>query len=106
MNSPTEVMTSRARLIMCSVDLPARALLLNMRQYNGQHGCVYYEDDGTPRLSSHLHRNWPYTSDPVPHIHAKMLEDADKAVSDGEAVCTYNIRMNVHTKCTCKGRIM
>ena len=41
---------------MCSVDLPARAIVLNMKQWNGAHGCLYCESPGTVLPGDHLHR--------------------------------------------------
>lgn len=47
--SPHGTVTSKARLLMCTADLPARAQILNMKQYNGKQGYAYCEDEGTPR---------------------------------------------------------
>ena len=58
--NPAKEITSKARLLMCPVDLLARASMLNMKQYNGKYGCSQCEDEGQPRSSSHLVRNWPY----------------------------------------------
>ena len=44
--------TVKERLLMCSVDLPARALVLNMKQFNGRYGCCYCEDKGVLRSTS------------------------------------------------------
>ena len=52
--SPDGVVISKAKLLMCSVDLPARALVLNMKQYNGKFACAYCENEGTPRATSAL----------------------------------------------------
>ena len=35
-------------LLTCSVDLPARSLVLNMKQYNGRYGCSFCYDEGKP----------------------------------------------------------
>ena len=51
MNSPAGEITCKARLL-CSVDLPARASVLNMKQFNGKYGCSQCEDEGQPRASS------------------------------------------------------
>lgn len=49
----------RAILLSCSVDLPARAMLLNMKQWNGRHGCLYCNHEGVTLGTDHLHRYWP-----------------------------------------------
>jgi hypothetical protein len=49
----------RCILLMSAVDLPARALLLNMKQYNGMYGCSFCYSEGTTKRGSPLHRFWP-----------------------------------------------
>lgn len=55
-------MRARGMIILCCVDLPAQALILNMKNFNGKFGCAMCEDPGVPRSSCHMHRNWPYTT--------------------------------------------
>jgi hypothetical protein len=55
-------MKANAMLVLCCVDLPAQALTLNMKSYNGKFACALCEDPGVPRASCHMHRNWPFTS--------------------------------------------
>ena len=50
--------TLRTTLLMCSVDLPARCLCANMKQFNGKHGCIYCENPGTARPSCPSVRDW------------------------------------------------
>ena len=45
-SNPVGEITCKARLLMCSVDLPARAFVLNMKQFNGKYGCSQCEDEG------------------------------------------------------------
>ena len=52
-NTPSGKMVSKARLLMCAVDLPARASVLNMKQFK-KWGCTYCEDEGVPRPTCHL----------------------------------------------------
>ena len=49
--------TCKAMLLLCSADLPARALISNMKQYNGFHACSICTDPG----SHTTHHIWPYT---------------------------------------------
>ena len=85
--SPDGVVISKAKLLMCSVDLPARALVLNMKQYNGKFACAYCENEGTPRATSALHRNWLYSSDYVLRTHDSVISNAEEATVEGDAVC-------------------
>ena len=65
--------TAKVRLLMTTLDLPAKALVLNMKQFNGEFGCSYCEDRGEPRPTTHLHRNWPYTETGTQRSHAGMI---------------------------------
>ena len=51
--APCGEVTSKARLLLSSFDLPARASVLNMKLFNGKFACAYCEDEGVPRASSH-----------------------------------------------------
>ena len=79
MNSPAGEITCKARLLMCSVDLPARASVLNMKQFNGKFGCSQCEDEGKPRANSHLVRNWLYSLSSVPRTH-RVTANAKEAL--------------------------
>jgi len=37
----------RAKLLFCVFDLPARAAVLNLTQWNGRYSCTYCLDEGT-----------------------------------------------------------
>ena len=45
-DTPVGAMVARVALLLCSVYLPARALITNMKQWNGINGCLYCEDAG------------------------------------------------------------
>lgn len=47
MLSPDGPKCLRAKLLCCVFDLPARAMTLNLTQWNGQYGCTYCLDKGT-----------------------------------------------------------
>ena len=51
---------------MATADLPAKALLMNMNQYNGKYPCAHCEHEGVPR-ALHLLRDWPYQKYPCAH---------------------------------------
>ena len=69
----------KARLLLSSVDLPARAVVLNMKQFNGEFGCCYCEDRGVPRPTSALHRNWPYLADSTARTHQSIVSNVRAA---------------------------
>ena len=54
---PSGQMQAHAMLLHCSVDLPARALVLNMKHFNGQCGCCYCEDQEKTSPTNRLHRS-------------------------------------------------
>ena len=71
---------------MCAVDLPARASVLNMKQFNGKWGCTYCEDEGVPRPTCHLVRNWPYSTTSTPRTHESIVRNARRALRENDAV--------------------
>ena len=73
-------------LLLSSVDLPARALLMNMKQYNGKFGCLYCEDPGVTLPNNSLHRFWPGMRDGKARTHQSILCDIKAAVVTGEPV--------------------
>lgn len=88
--TPAGVMTARAIVLNCSADLPARAMVSNMKQFNGRHGCLYCEEEGTTVGGDHLHRYWPHQTATVPRTHASLLRNAQTATTTGTCVCTHN----------------
>ena len=46
--------------MLSSADLPGKALMANMKQYNGEQGCSVCEDKGKTVGTGGLHRIWPY----------------------------------------------
>lgn len=90
-DSPIGSITAKARLLMCSLDLPAKAIVLNTKQFNGQHGCSYCEDEGVPRVRTHLHRNWPYLTSSVTRTHTGMIQNAREAFQNGAPVSVLEI---------------
>lgn len=86
-HTPVGTMRAGAILLTCTVDLPARAMLINMKQFNGIHGCLYCEDEGTVLGADHLHRYWPQQSTSVQRSHASLLRNAEEATRTGTTVC-------------------
>ena len=54
-----------AMLMVCSLDLPAKAALLNMKQFNGANSCSVCDAPGQTCPGSHLHRFWPFDQEGV-----------------------------------------
>ena len=80
-------------LLFSCVDLPAQALMLNMKQFNERWGCNWCKDEGVPCATSHLHRNWPYKPSVVLRTHQSMLNNAHdsragSSVSSGSSLLT------------------
>lgn len=55
----------KATLLLSSADLPAKSLMANMKQFNGEKGCSVCEDEGKTVGVGGLHRIWPYTMDMI-----------------------------------------
>lgn len=84
-STPRGVQNARAILLVASVDLPARAILMNMKQFNGEYGCLYCENPGTTTPGKHLHRYWPRTASSIRN-HDSLLENAVDAVQNKKPV--------------------
>ncbi len=78
--------TLRAAVIALSCDLPARALVLNMRQFNGRHGCHLCEDEGKTAAGNPLFRWWPYNDHQELRTEKSIIENAVKATMEDEIV--------------------
>ena len=96
-NSPQGIKTCRAILLLACVDLPAQAKMINMKSHNGKFACAHCEDEGVPRASCHLHRDWPYQINCLPRSHGSMMQNARDTLASSSAVSL----MLVHV-CTCK----
>ena len=87
MVTPEGEKTARCILLMSAVDLPARALLLNMKQYNGIQGCSFCYSEGKSKRSSPLHRYWPPTlTVPVLRTSQSIRENAAQATITNDPV--------------------
>ena len=83
---------------MCSLDLPAKATVLNTKQFNGQHGCTHCEDEGVTRTTTHLHRNWPYCTSSIARTHRGIIDNIREVVQNKVPVSTTCIYI-VHVIC-------
>lgn len=76
----------RFHLLAVALDLPARAMVLNMKQFNGKFGCCYCEDEGANPPNQPTLRYYPYDSASIPRQHNSMISDARCAVDKREPV--------------------
>ena len=76
---------SRAMLLLSSCDLPAKALVSNMKAYNGEYGCTICEDTGEGS-SNPLHRIWPFREVNVIRTKQECYKSIRQAVEKKEAV--------------------
>jgi hypothetical protein len=79
----------RVALVAASCDLPARALVLNMRQFNGRHGCHLCEDEGQTSAGNPLFRWWPPSSTQKLRTKKSLTEDSIKATTNDEVVSSF-----------------
>lgn len=86
MNTPDGQHTAHAVLLQCSADLPARASITNMKNFNGFCGCLYCLNPGTTEPSAPLHRFWP--KDPSASLRTKdgFIQDGKSALTSGDPV--------------------
>ena len=72
---------------MATVDLPAKAMILNVKQFNGKHGCTNCEYEGIPRPSAKMIRDWPYREDCMKErTHSSMIQYARQSVKEKAVV--------------------
>ena len=85
MNTPDGLLEARATLLLCSMDLPARAHVMNMKKYNGMCSCLFCYHPGVTAPGNHLHRFWPARMTRN-RTHASLLQDARTALTNGKPV--------------------
>ena len=88
-DTPVGAKVARVALLLCSVDLPARTLITNMKQWNRLNGCLYCEGQGVTIGGDHLHRYWPYQPSSSLRSRASLLSNAEMVVITGNAVNYY-----------------
>ena len=62
-----------------TADLPARAALMNMKQYNGKCARHLCKSEGTAFGQHNLHRCWPFEKNPEKRRHHDQIRFATKA---------------------------
>ena len=81
--------TAKAMLLLCSADMPARAIITNMKLFNGEHGCSTCEDPGDNKSGpSALNRLWPFQEVNVIRTKQMVYTAITKATEQKQAVCS------------------
>ena len=93
--TPSGCTTIRAAIIAMTLDLPARALVLNMRQFNWLHGSHLCEDEGVTGRNNRLFRWWPYNSTSTK---SSLIENSIYATTHDEIVSKLVITQVWHLK--------
>lgn len=74
-------------ILTCTLDLPAKAAVCNMKGFNGAHSCATCLDSGDNTVGeSHLHRYWPFNSHCEIRTVAGVQSAFVNATQTGEAV--------------------
>ena len=76
----------KATMVAISCDLPARSLVLNMKQFNGAQGCHMCEDTGKTTNNNPLFRWWPYESGSTQRTKSTLIEASAKATERKQPV--------------------
>ena len=76
-----------ATLLLSTEDLQAKALVTNMKQFNGESGCSTCFDTGKTVGKNSLHRIWPYNPNMEYRTHKSVLKCAYEATRLGKPVC-------------------
>lgn len=78
--------TIKAHLIAVTADLPARAMIANMKQFNGKFGCSFCLDEGESRPNCPMHRFWPYKESSELRTHQSYIDNLTEAVQSNKTV--------------------
>eukprot|EP00733_Pompholyxophrys_punicea_P000780 Pompholyxophrys_punicea_v1_NODE_282_length_2394_cov_66.752458.p2 type:complete len:156 gc:universal NODE_282_length_2394_cov_66.752458:1402-935(-) len=66
---------------MVDLDLPARAVVLNCKQYNGDYGCGFCYDKGCPKSTGKGHV-YPFTKGWYARTHESWIDDIFDALRE------------------------
>ena len=72
--------------MLCSADMPARALISNMKAFNGSHACSTCEDEGMTVPGNKLHRIWPFSDSNVLRTQDRVYSAILTSVQHGQSV--------------------
>ena len=77
---------SCAIAMLCSADMPARALISNMKAFNGSYACSTCEDEGTTVPGNKLHRIWPFSGSNILRTRDRIYSAVVTSVQHGQSV--------------------
>lgn len=82
-----EIITSRFKLLLGTLDLQARAIICNMHHHNGSCSCLYCEEMGLVVPSGKGYcRCYPFSDDVVPRNKERLEQNALEAQAMGDKV--------------------
>ena len=88
MNTPDGLQRCRAVLLLCSIDLPVRALVSNMKSFNGEYSCCTCLDKGDNTVGASAGvRYWPSHSTCQLGTADDVERSYTDAVNNQRAVC-------------------
>ena len=93
--TPDGNLVSKSMLLVATADLPAKACMLNMKQYNGKYGCSACEMEGVSRQNNHLHRDWPYKDSVALRTHLSLMENARAAVEKDDVASVMHCNLSL-----------
>ena len=79
--TPCGIRKVKAAIIAVTCDLPARAVVLNMKQFNGKHGCHLCEDEGENSAANPMLRWWPHNENQKLRSKKSFLNNCLEATS-------------------------
>ncbi|KAL5016753.1 hypothetical protein ScPMuIL_006342 [Solemya velum] len=74
--------TLKCHLLAACLDLPARALVANMKQFNGKFGCIFCFDEGQSDPAKPMQRFYPFSDKSQLRTHTSILQDIRIAVQN------------------------
>ena len=77
-----------------------KIVVLNAKQFNGQHGCTYCEDEGVARRT-HLHRNWLYSASSVARTYRGIIANIREAMCNKAR----GLRASTMDRCHTRGHL-
>ncbi len=89
-NTPNGIELCQAMMLCSCLDLPAKATVMNMKQWNGVNGCSVCLDKGDNSTGSKNARYWPYNRGNTWRTHSGVIEDAKQAVIQNKPVSVYH----------------
>lgn len=93
-STPDGIHICRGMMLICSVDITARALVCNMKGFNGAHSCPTCLDRGDNTVgASPMHRYWPFNSSceirTLEGVHRAFKEASTSGIAVSNFLCIY-----------------